>query len=154
MSLRRWLASLFSGLLLGVSCLAGQALYPIAIERADGTAASFQAELAASPEQRRQGLMGRTTLPAGHGMIFDFGDDQPLVMWMKNTLLPLDMVFISDKGEVVDVITRTTPRSEVLLPARQPARYVLELNAGEVEARGIVVGSRLRLPASFPAFSP
>lgn len=147
-------AGLLLSLLLNALCNAGPQLFAASIERADGTAASFQLELAMRPAERRQGLMGRTALPAGQGMIFDFGRDQPLVMWMKNTPLPLDMIFINANGAVVDLITHTTPMSETLLPARRPARYVIELNAGEAGRQAIVPGSRLRLPANFPAFSP
>ena len=145
-------AGLLLGLLLNAACLAGPPLFAIGIERADGTRVSF--ELAMRPAERRQGLMGRAALPAGQGMIFDFGRDQPIVMWMKDTPLPLDMIFINDNGDVVDLITHTTPMSEALLPARRPARYVIELNAGEAATQAIDAGDRLRLPANFPVFSP
>ena len=148
------LASVLAGLLLSAAQLAAAARLTVVLETPSGGAVSLQLEPAMSPAARRRGLMQRQSLPAGHGMIFDFGSDQPVVMWMKNTPLSLDMIFINAQGEVVDLITRTTPLSETYLPARRPARYVIEINAGEAEAAGVAAGARLRLPANFPAFSP
>jgi len=148
------LASVLAGLLLSAAQLAASVLFTVVLEPPQGGAVSLQLEPAMSPAARRRGLMQRQSLPAGHGMIFDFGSDQPVVMWMKNTPLPLDMIFVNAQGEVVDLITRTTPLSETYLPARRPARYVIEINAGEAEAAGLAPGARLRLPANFPAFSP
>ncbi len=148
------LGGLLAGLLLSAVTAAATPFFTVRLEPAKGEAVSLQLEPALSPAARRRGLMDRQSLPAGHGMIFDFGHDQPVVMWMKNTPLPLDMIFINAQGEVVDLISRTTPLSETYLPARRPARYVIEINAGEAEAAGLGPGARLRLPANFPAFSP
>ena len=148
------LAGALLGLLLGAARLAAAPRFDVTLAGAQGRVLGLQLELAMSPAERHRGLMGRQVLPNGQGMIFDFGRDQPLVMWMKNTPLPLDMIFINAQGEVVDLIPRTTPLSETYLPARRPARYVIEINAGEAAAAGVAVGDRLRLPANFPAFSP
>lgn len=94
--------------------------------------------------------MGRRELAAKQGMIFDFGADDFIVMWMKDTFVSLDMLFISAAGALVDIQYNTTVRSESLLPGKLPARYVIEINAGEARQFGLVPGARLRLPANFP----
>lgn len=119
---------------------------PLVIVRADGVEVAYGVELARSAEERRQGLMGRRHLAADAGMLFDFGQEQPIAMWMRNTYVALDMVFASADGRIVDVIVRTVPLSEALLVPRAPARYVVELAAGQVATRGIAIGDRLRLP--------
>ena len=88
------LASVLAGLLLSAAQLAASVLFTVVLEPPQGGAVSLQLEPAMSPAARRRGLMQRQSLPAGHGMIFDFGSDQPVVMWMKNTPLSLDMIFI------------------------------------------------------------
>lgn len=121
---------------------------PLAVVRADGVELVYTVELARSADERRQGLMGRRRLAADAGMLFDFGQEQPIAMWMRNTYVALDMLFASADGRIVDVIVRTVPLSEALLVPRAPARYVVELAAGQVATRGIAIGDRLRLPAA------
>lgn len=128
--------------------------YPVLFERPDGVRLWFALERAATDLERQHGLMGRAALAAGTGMIFDFGRAQPVVMWMKDTPLALDMVFIDGSGVVREVKARTTPWSTTLLPALAPARYVVELAAGEAAAVALEPGSRLLLPISFPAYDP
>ena len=79
----------------------------------------FTVELADTPAERSRGLMFRESMPADHGMLFDFQAEQPVAFWMKNTPLPLDMVFIDDAGTVVQVAADTTPYSEASIPSRQ-----------------------------------
>ena len=106
----------------------------------------FTVELADTPAERSRGLMFRQSMPADHGMLFDFQTEQPVAFWMKNTPLPLDMVFIDGSGTVVQVAADTTPYSEAAIPSRQPVRAVLELNAGTAERLGIGPGAKVRHP--------
>ena len=112
-------------------------------------AATWPVELALTQEQRTQGLSGREVLPEGTGMLFVFDGDQHLAFWMPDMNFPLDMVWIESSCRVVDV-TRDAPvpepgQSLSDLPRfspQSPARFVLEINAGEFEAAGIQVGER------------
>ena len=91
----------------------------------------YAVEIAATDEARRAGLMGRTEMAVGQGMLFDFGRARPLTMWMQNTVLSLDMVFVQEGGTVSDIVAATIPLSTALITPRTPVRYVIELNAGE-----------------------
>jgi uncharacterized protein len=118
---------------------------PCIIVRQDGVTVYFTVELATSQAARSQGLMDRSTLPARHGMWFDFKAETAAVMWMKNTLLPLDMAFVDERGVIVHVHERTKPLSLEHLTTPQPARYVLEVNGGEFAALGIERGATVVL---------
>jgi uncharacterized membrane protein (UPF0127 family) len=87
--------------------------------------------------------MYRKELPKDHGMLFDFGREQPVSFWMKNTPLSLDLLFIDGKGEIVRIAERAEPFSQDLIPSTRPVRYVLEIIGGSSESRGIRVGDRL-----------
>jgi len=100
----------------------------------------FDIELALSPPQMMQGLMFRRALAADAGMLFDYGSPQPITMWMKNTLIPLDMIFIANDGKVVDFHERAVPMSLDTIETKVPARAVLEVNAGTVARLGVQVG--------------
>lgn len=113
--------------------------------RADGQHVRFAVEVAATPAAREHGLMARSSLPAGQGMWFDFGRAMPVVMWMKNTLISLDMAFVDEAGVVRGIAARTTPLSLDYLTAPMPVRYVLEVNGGELAERGIAIGDRMQL---------
>jgi uncharacterized protein len=101
----------------------------------------FDIELALTPPQMEQGLMFRRSLAADAGMLFDYGDPQPIAMWMKNTLIPLDMVFIGKDGTVVDFRERAVPMSLDTIEPKVPARAVLEVNAGTAQRLGLQVGN-------------
>lgn len=113
--------------------------------RGDGTRVAFEVEVASNDEQRRTGLMGRTALPARHGMLFDFETPTVATMWMKDTPLSLDMLFIDAAGQVVGIAERTVPGALDLITAPRPVRFVLELNGGEARALGLAVGDRASL---------
>jgi uncharacterized membrane protein (UPF0127 family) len=89
-------------------------------------------EIASSKEQKEIGLMFRTELPKNYGMIFDFNKMTYPTMWMKNTFIPLDMLFLDNKGKIIHIITNTTPKSLKILKPTKSAQYVVEINAGEV----------------------
>ena len=90
--------------------------------------------------QMAQGLMYRRTLAPDAGMLFDYGAPQPVAFWMKNTLIPLDMIFIGADGAVVDVHERAVPLSLDPIESKVPARAVLEVNGGTVARLGLKVG--------------
>lgn len=90
--------------------------------------------------------MHREHLAQDHGMLFDFGDTRPVRMWMKNTLIPLDMVFISETGRIEGIAPNTVPMSEEVLASPKPVRYVLEINAGTSAKLGFRAGDTVRLP--------
>ncbi len=101
--------------------------------------------VAASFEQRRRGLMFVRELPKMTGMLFIYDRDDYLSMWMKNTFIPLDMLFIRSDGTIANIETDTQPQSLKSVAAIEPVRFVLELNAGETESLGIDTDSYLLL---------
>jgi uncharacterized membrane protein (UPF0127 family) len=119
------------------------------IESASGTL-NFEVELASTPEQRRQGLMFRESLAADQGMLFDFGDTVPVTMWMRNTLIPLDMLFIDADGRIARIVADTEPLSDAVIGSGDPVRAVLELAAGTSAELGIAVGDRVVHPIFAP----
>ena len=107
----------------------------------------FNVELALTPEQRSQGLMYRREMAGDAGMLFDFGPGYGRAsMWMKNTFIPLDMLFIKPDGEIESIAERTTPHSLEAISSRGPVRYVLELTGGTAARLGIAPGDRVELP--------
>lgn len=103
-------------------------------------------ELAVTADQRRQGLQYRRFLAADSGMLFDFGETAPAAMWMLNTPIPLDMVFIDAAGWVAHVAENTTPHSLDVISSEGPVRAVLEVAAGTAERLAIRKGSRIQHP--------
>lgn len=97
-------------------------------------------EIAETEAQRAQGLQYRQQLASDRGMLFDFGRDQPVFMWMKNTFIPLDMIFIDGGGKVVRVVENTTPMSLAVIRSGLPVRAVLEVAAGGAARMGIAKG--------------
>lgn len=107
----------------------------------------FDVELAVNPDQRAQGLMYRRMMAADAGMLFDFGArPQRASMWMKNTFIPLDMLFIAGNGRIESIVERTVPHSLETVSSRGPVRAVLELNGGTVARLGIAPGDRVEHP--------
>jgi hypothetical protein len=107
----------------------------------------FKVEVADDDEERRIGLMYRTSLAENAGMIFDFRPENEIQsMWMKNTLIPLDMAFIAADGRIVTIAAETTPRSLQSVRSDAPAVAVLEVNGGRLEALGVKVGDLVRHP--------
>ena len=119
------------------------ALEPLTIETAAGVH-TVMVEVAVTAEKRGVGLMHRTALAPDRGMLFDFGRTRQVTMWMKNTLIPLDMFFVESDGRIVTIAERTTPLSEKRIPSGQPVKFVLEMAGGSAERLGVVPGDRLR----------
>ena len=106
----------------------------------------FAVEVATTPAQLEQGLMFRRHLAANAGMIFDFGTPQMAAMWMKNTLIPLDMLFVDAKGRIVNIDQRAIPLSLAPIAAAAPVRAVIELNGGTAARLAIRPGDRVIFP--------
>ena len=108
-----------------------------------GDQLEFEIYLATDFEQHRRGLMFVRDMPERTGMLFVYDAEEPRSMWMKNTYIPLDMVFARADGSVVNVVTDTVPQTLSSHRSTAPARYVLELNAGTARRLGIGTGSRI-----------
>jgi len=105
---------------------------------------SFQVELADDDRERSQGLMFRGSMPPDRGMIFVFPTAEPQAFWMRNTYIPLDIIYIGADGRIVSIAKNTEPLSEALVPSAGAARGVLEINAGLSDKLGIMPGDRIR----------
>jgi uncharacterized protein len=117
----------------------------VAIVAPDGSErADVAVEIAATEQQRETGLMYRNQLGANDGMVFLFTHPQPLQFWMKNTEIPLDMIFANGNRVVVGTVERAEPYSEQLLSVDGDSQYVLEVNGGFCALHGIKAGDRLR----------
>ena len=103
----------------------------------------FNIELAETDAQRGRGLMFRREMAADAGMLFDYARPQRVTMWMRNTILPLDMLFIDKTGRITRIAERTVPQSETLISSRRRVLGVLELNAGTAKRLGIKPGDRV-----------
>ncbi|NKB44628.1 MAG: DUF192 domain-containing protein [Alphaproteobacteria bacterium] len=104
----------------------------------------FQFELADTAASRSTGLMHRAEIAADHGMLFDFKRDRMVTMWMRNTFIPLDMLFLSVEGEIITIAENTVPHSEKTVSSRKRVRSVLEVAAGTVQSLSINAGDRVK----------
>ncbi len=120
----------------------------IAIETAAGKRYVFEVEMASTPDQRAQGLMFRRSMDPMAGMLFIYEQPEQRAMWMKNTIIPLDMLFIDEGGVIVRIQQRTVPYSLQAIYSGQPVTAVLELNAGTTSRLSIKPGDRV-LHAAF-----
>ena len=100
-------------------------------------------EIADNDYDRAQGLMYRRSMPDSVGMLFVFDQEKPQSFWMRNTYFSLDIIHVNSKLEIVDIQKYTQPFSEVSVPAKTPAMYVIEVNAGYCDNNGITLGSRI-----------
>jgi len=118
------------------------ALEPLSIVTASGPH-KFSVEVMRTDAERERGLMFRRYLPPDRGMLFNFDFEQPVIMWMKNTYLPLDMIFMDRSGRVVSIAADTEPLSEKIIPSGAPVYAVLEVNAGTSARIGLKVGDHV-----------
>lgn len=116
----------------------------LTIETAAGERHSFTIEIARTVAQRARGLMFRESMPPDAGMLFLYPAEQQIRMWMKNTLIPLDMLFVASDGRILEIAERTEPLSEEIIASSGAARAVIELNGGTAERLGIRPGDRVR----------
>ena len=101
---------------------------------------AFSIEVADEEKERQQGLMFRETMLPTHGMLFEFGEPQHVYMWMENTPLPLDMIFIRPDGTVSSIAANTVPMSRSIIASTEMVSHVLELNAGMARQIGLKSG--------------
>ncbi|MCD2175984.1 DUF192 domain-containing protein [Rhizobium sp. C4] len=113
------------------------------ITGSNGKSHEFKVEVAASAPTRATGLMNRKSLAAGEGMIFIFPQPKDVMMWMKDTLIPLDMLFIDTSGKVINIAENTKPMDETIIPSRGLSAYVLELAGGEARRLHLAAGDKL-----------
>jgi uncharacterized membrane protein (UPF0127 family) len=106
----------------------------------------FHVEIAKDDASRAQGLMNRRFMPPDRGMLFEFERDEPVSFWMKNTYIPLDMIFISGAGVVTHIVEKAEPLSERVIPSGAPCLAVLELNGGVAASIGVKIGDTVRHP--------
>jgi Uncharacterized conserved protein len=106
----------------------------------------FAVEIADNDAERAKGLMFRKSLPEGQGMLFDFGHEQDVAMWMENTYIPLDMLFIQGDGRILRIAENTVPLSTRIIPSGGPVRAVLEVIGGTARKYGIAPGDRVAFP--------
>jgi hypothetical protein len=111
-----------------------------------GREIKFDVELALNDAERSRGLMYREKLGPYDGMLFDFHQEAPVSFWMKNTLIPLDMLFIAGDGTIRHIHSNATPLSTDSIPSQFPVRGVLEINGGSARLLGIKPGDKVRHP--------
>ncbi len=114
--------------------------------KGDWGKAQFSIDIADDAAERSQGLMHVEQMPRFTGMLFVYERSERVAFWMKNTLIPLDMIFIDSTGTVVKVHDRAQPGDLTAIPSDQPVQYVLEINGGMAEMLGISAGSSLQHP--------
>jgi uncharacterized protein len=119
---------------------------PLVIDTAKGPV-RFTVEMATTWPQQEQGLMFRKSVAPNAGMLFDFGKEQNTSFWMKNTLIPLDMLFIKGNGTVARIAANAKPLSEESIPSYEPVRAVLEIAGGRAEQLGLRPGDKVHAAA-------
>ncbi|MCF8496701.1 MAG: DUF192 domain-containing protein [Alphaproteobacteria bacterium] len=118
----------------------------IVIHTASGQDLLFGAEMALQPWQQERGLMNRTSLPEDGGMLFVFGGERPVSFWMHDTLIPLDMLFVSKDGTITHIHHRAKPLDDSRITSPYPAKAVLEIKGGLAEQFGIREGDKIIHP--------
>ena len=116
----------------------------LVITTRDGVQYQFNVEMALTPDQQTVGLMFRPSVPPEGGMLFDWGTSRDSQMWMRNTITPLDMVFINADGTIRSIAEHTVPESLAIIDSRGPVRATLELAAGTTARLNIRVGDRVQ----------
>lgn len=141
------LVALFAVLAFLVAAPAAEAasVQPLEIATKSGVHV-FSVEMATTEEEKQTGLMWRKELPDGKGMLFDFSPEQQISMWMKNTYIPLDMIFIRADGRILRIAENTEPLSTKIISSGGLAKGVLEVIAGTAQKYGIQPGDRVAHP--------
>ena len=135
----------FAGGLGGLLAARAAELQPLEIATKSGVKV-FSVELATTEEEKTTGLMFRKELADGRGMLFDFSPPKEVSMWMKNTFISLDMIFIRADGRILRIAENTEPQSTRIIPSRGLAKGVLEVIAGTAKKYGIEPGDRVAHP--------
>ncbi|MCK1286457.1 DUF192 domain-containing protein [Bradyrhizobium sp. 44] len=142
-----WLAAILviAGCAVASAPVRAASLQPLEIVTRNGVQV-FSVEIATTEEEKQTGLMYRKELADGKGMLFDFNPEQEVSMWMKNTYVSLDMIFIRADGRILRIAENTEPMSTTIISSRGPARAVLEVVAGTAQKYGIRAGDRVGHP--------
>jgi len=140
-----WTAFLLCGLLIATGPVRSAPLKTLEIVSKTGVHV-FSVEIADTKATREKGLMFRKKMPEGQGMLFDFHQEQDVAFWMKNTYIPLDMIFIRGNGRILRIARNTTPLSTALVPSGGPVRAVLEVIGGTAAKLGIEPGDHVAFP--------
>ena len=117
------------------------------VHRADGATVRVALEVADTPAARERGLMYRSSMAEDRGMLFVFPDEVEHSVWMRNTLIPLDMLFIAGDGRIVGIHPNAVPLSTAHASVGRPSRYVLETNGGWAARHGVRAGDRVEFRA-------
>ena len=146
-------ASWIALILAVLACLAGWWFWPtvapvfpqapVTVQRQDGTQIHYMMDIATTQAQQEYGLMYRKSLPDDYAMLFVWNEDAPLNMWMKNTFVSLDMLFVRRDGTISKIITNTEPLSTAILSSDQPSRGVIEFKADTVAQKHFKVGDKV-----------
>jgi uncharacterized membrane protein (UPF0127 family) len=153
-----WLAAVLAAMFLAAAGVAVAQSQPLAdldsfprgkleIRVGKAQTLTYKIWLADTPQRQAQGLMFVRSLPALRGMLFVHESPKPIGMWMKNTFIPLDMVFIDAHGRIQQIVERTTPHSLETIRSDQPALAVLEIGGGEAQRLGLKPGQQVSHPA-------
>jgi len=142
--LRKMLLGLTALLLLSLTAACANE-NSLTIITADGPV-RFNVELALTPRERARGLMFRQQLADDAGMLFDFEVEREVSFWMRNTFIPLDMIFIGADGTIKSIYENARPQDDTPIPSQFPVRFVLEIPGGRAAAAGIKVGDRMEHP--------
>ncbi len=146
--LRAWIwvvASLVALCAFGTGEARAASVQPLEIVTKSGVH-TFSVEMATTEEEKTTGLMYRKEVPDGKGMLFDFSPEQEVSMWMKNTYVSLDMIFIRADGRILRIAENTEPLSTKIIPSNGPVKGVLEVVAGTAQKYGIEPGDRVVHP--------
>jgi uncharacterized protein len=133
-------AALAVGLALALACTPSGPTATIATKQGP---VRVTLEVVADDASRARGLMYRDKLPDGHGMLFVFDEEVEHPFWMKNTLIPLDMIFIASDRRIVGILTNTTPLSRTSVSVGRPSKWVLEVAGGYTTRAGIATGDQI-----------
>lgn len=115
----------------------------------DGRELRVEVEIASNDPDRSRGLMFRKSMPEGAGMVFVFPEELPRSFWMKNTLLPLDMIFAAADGTIVGIVENTEPLTTTSRRVEGESKYVLEVNGGWASRHGVAAGDRIRIEGMY-----
>jgi uncharacterized membrane protein (UPF0127 family) len=135
-------------LLLATACRIGAAAAQPLTIHAGGSTYKFEVELATTPAEREQGLMFRKSMAPNAGMLFLYPGEQQVAFWMKNTLIPLDMLFLKADGSIARIAHDAVPFDETPIPSNSAVKAVLEVNGGTAASLGIKEGDKVDYPTA------
>lgn len=130
-------------LLCTVKLGAQQQLESLVIQTAAGREVQYQVEIADTPDSRRRGLMYRMEMPSNQGMLLDFEGPSKVSIWMKNTYISLDIIYIDEEGTITKIVPDAVPHSTAHMRSDSKVRAVLEVNAGQTAYHSIQVGDKV-----------